>query len=409
MYVFAIAMTQLAAETRMGSQHFSGVVPSMFTLFVRGALLDEVSALFDDILAESLLVGVLLVLFILAASITVMNMLVGVLCQVVINVAEVEKEVLTVGKFESKLRAVAKRLDENQDGTISKQEFGNLLGDDEACKALQQVGVDVVGLIDYVDILFEAEDGELHQTLSLADFIEVVLDLRGSCSATVKDVVDLRKYTRNMLKRITVETDSCNTRLAHIEESLSKSLGIDGLDRRKGRKSTGSQGSLTAPKLRRSSTVASFQGGVVDHEDVKRDCEKAAGPVCKSQQHAATDTPPSRTSLTRASLDITKMMEKLDKSFDARFSRFEELVVYLSQDRLSSMGAPPPCSTLPSSLLVPRVVHGGGANSSHVRANVGGLPSPSTSVAAAAVAMHIPIPPDSASGCPNSVPDPLAL
>mmetsp|Transcript_99284 Transcript_99284/g.171030 ORF Transcript_99284/g.171030 Transcript_99284/m.171030 type:complete len:138 (+) Transcript_99284:49-462(+) len=51
------------------------------------------------------------------------------------------------------------------------------------------MGVDVVGLVDFADIIFE-NDIEL----SFADFMELVLQLRGSNNCTVKDMVDLRKF-----------------------------------------------------------------------------------------------------------------------------------------------------------------------------------------------------------------------
>merc|ERR1712083_135059 len=65
----------------------------------------------------------------------------------------------------------------------------NLIQQQEAARALQKIGVDVVGLVDYTEYLFEVEE-----SISFPDFMEMVLALRGSNSATVKDIVDLRKF-----------------------------------------------------------------------------------------------------------------------------------------------------------------------------------------------------------------------
>lgn len=54
---------------------------------------------------------------------------------------------------------------------------------------MQGMGVDVVGLVDYSDILFRD-----NSSLDFADFIRLVIQLRGNNSATVRDIVDLRKF-----------------------------------------------------------------------------------------------------------------------------------------------------------------------------------------------------------------------
>merc|ERR1712190_310854 len=63
-----------------------------------------------------------------------------------------------------------------------------LLQQPEATRALQDVGVDPVGLIDFVDVIFGEAD-----IISFGRFMETVLLLRGSNNATVKDIVDIRK------------------------------------------------------------------------------------------------------------------------------------------------------------------------------------------------------------------------
>merc|ERR1712039_591233 len=91
----------------------------------------------------------------------------------------------------------------NSDMLISKTEFCDILRNREATKALQEVGVDVVGLVDFVDFIFGGENSEEEgTTLTFSDFMEVVLQLRGSNTATVKDVVDLRKFIQAQFQAI---------------------------------------------------------------------------------------------------------------------------------------------------------------------------------------------------------------
>merc|ERR1739844_465936 len=63
--------------------------------------------------------------------------------------------------------------------------------DDEDClAALQDVEVNVVGLVDWVRALF-GQNGE-HE-ITLDEFMETLIQLRGSNTATMKDVIELRK------------------------------------------------------------------------------------------------------------------------------------------------------------------------------------------------------------------------
>ena len=65
--------------------------------------------------------------FVLLASFTVVNMVTGVLCEVVSAVAATEKEENSVIYVNQKLKQVLQFLDEDGDGTISRKEFAKAL------------------------------------------------------------------------------------------------------------------------------------------------------------------------------------------------------------------------------------------------------------------------------------------
>jgi len=206
MYIFAIAFTQLTAETEVGDRFFKDVPNSMFTLLMYGTLLDDIGNLMKDVGRESLVIAGLFLVFVLLAALTVMNMLIGVLCEVVSVVAAIEKEEMLVNYVNEKLQKVMAILDADGDETISKSEFLQILENVDAARCLQDVGVDVIGLVDFADFIF-ADDhvvGASQQIdeeaqISFAKFTEVVLQLRGTNNATVKDIVDLRKFVRNAM------------------------------------------------------------------------------------------------------------------------------------------------------------------------------------------------------------------
>mmetsp|Transcript_25488 Transcript_25488/g.35755 ORF Transcript_25488/g.35755 Transcript_25488/m.35755 type:complete len:187 (+) Transcript_25488:1-561(+) len=134
----------------------------------------------------------LVVMFIFLGTLTVMNMLLGVLVEAIKTVSEIEREQMDVDFAKKALWELISKgaADEDGDNRISEQEFVNVLSKPEAVTALTSLGVDVDAALDYGKLLFE--DGE---PLTFPDFMRGILTLRGSNQTTVKDIVDLRKFT----------------------------------------------------------------------------------------------------------------------------------------------------------------------------------------------------------------------
>lgn len=223
-YVFAIAFVQMTEGTQVGRQHFSTVFEAMYNLLLFGTFLDSAGLLANRLLKEHVFFVAVFFVFILFAALTVLNMLVGVLCEVVSAVAATEKEEMLVNYVHRKVKAIVEELDKDGDNSISKSEFVKILENWDAVQSLQDVGVDVVGLVDFADVIFE--DGA--QELSFEKFMDVVLQLRGTNTATVKDIVELRKMVRtnniqtsHLLARIEGRILSQAPKPGHITPTLS--------------------------------------------------------------------------------------------------------------------------------------------------------------------------------------------
>eukprot|EP00927_Polykrikos_kofoidii_P019645 TRINITY_DN19214_c0_g1_i1.p1 TRINITY_DN19214_c0_g1~~TRINITY_DN19214_c0_g1_i1.p1 ORF type:complete len:792 (-),score=121.90 TRINITY_DN19214_c0_g1_i1:31-2406(-) len=227
-FAFAIAFSQMTTDTALKEVYFSNVAASMYFLMVHGALLLSTDYKAFEIQAYcGILVSMLFFTFVLFAAVLIMNMLIGVLCQVVVAVACTEREELLVAYVHAKLKEVMSIIDEDGGGTISRDEFMQILENIDAMDALQDVGVDVVGLIDFADFIFgdvedtTGTDGAPKEVeLTLPDFTAVILQLRGSNNATVKDIVDLRKFVTNSLQRATRLMDSVEVRLMEISDMI---------------------------------------------------------------------------------------------------------------------------------------------------------------------------------------------
>eukprot|EP00928_Gymnodinium_smaydae_P001516 TRINITY_DN10550_c1_g1_i2.p1 TRINITY_DN10550_c1_g1~~TRINITY_DN10550_c1_g1_i2.p1 ORF type:complete len:857 (-),score=155.79 TRINITY_DN10550_c1_g1_i2:168-2681(-) len=190
MYVFAICFTQLAEDTEIGKTYFPTVWISMQNLLLDGTLPDN-AAMVVAVGEESWVYALLLLLFILLGSLTVLNMLVGVLCETMSTVSSVEKETSDV-KFvkDQMLDILRKNVDADGDMMVSKDEFEALLVNPAAAKAIDFVGVDVESLVECSDFIFRHKG----QGLTFGDFVEIVLDFRGSKVATVKDIIGLKRH-----------------------------------------------------------------------------------------------------------------------------------------------------------------------------------------------------------------------
>lgn len=195
-YVFAVAFRQLTEGTNIGEDYFKSVPSSMNSLLLRGALPDHFEMV-NSVADELWYLWPFIMLFILLASLTVMNMLVGILVEVVAAITVAEKEEMTVGYIKRELLSVMSKLDDDKDETLSQREFEGMLLDPMILKIMQGAGVDVIGLVDLSDVIFHGKEEGLH----FEEFLETVLNLRSSNTATVKDIMTLLKFLKSEMDK----------------------------------------------------------------------------------------------------------------------------------------------------------------------------------------------------------------
>jgi voltage-gated sodium channel len=204
LYVYGIAFTLILRDTTVGDEMFSSVSVSIQTLFFQVVMGDGIADTMAAVLLESMLASVALGTCILIGSITLMNTLIGVLCEAIGAVAEKERMSIQISIVEATLRQILEEGDTDHDGSISKDEFATLIGSKTAVLALEDIGIDVVGLAETSDYFFEEHlecgASEFSKRLSFEDFMQLLLQLRGSNKATLKDMVDLRKHMHKIIR-----------------------------------------------------------------------------------------------------------------------------------------------------------------------------------------------------------------
>jgi CYTH domain-containing protein len=238
-YIFSLVITQIAEGSEMKETHFPSMLPTMVFLFLQGVLPDLVDLCYR-IGEANLVLGIFFVFFILVCALIMLNMLIGILCEVVSATSAVEREQLTIQFVSSRIFEMMEKkgllanfMAENgqviskgdrknltmKEAKMSRVEYEALLLNHDAAKMVEEVGVDVVGLVYFTDFLFKGKE-----TISLGEFTRMLLSLRGSNQASVKDIVDLRKYVVNELdEKFSIVFDDLRD---HVEDILCRHQGL---------------------------------------------------------------------------------------------------------------------------------------------------------------------------------------
>jgi hypothetical protein len=207
LYVFGIAFAQLTAGHRIQvlevQDAFPSVPRSMYTLLLHGVLsLSELEPIASQLAKINMVLPVFLFVFVLLGAFTVMNMLIGILCEVVSATAAVEKEAHLVDETKRRVYAALQGLDTDDNGLISKNEFVQIVSNPLACKALDEVGVDVIALVDFADTLFWDSFSQTEVEMEFEAFMDIVLTLRNTNTATQKDVFNLSRLIRACTEKL---------------------------------------------------------------------------------------------------------------------------------------------------------------------------------------------------------------
>mmetsp|Transcript_65088 Transcript_65088/g.115685 ORF Transcript_65088/g.115685 Transcript_65088/m.115685 type:complete len:333 (+) Transcript_65088:3-1001(+) len=212
MYVFGIAMMQAAEGTVAGDLYFSNLSLAMYSLLIHATFMDGPSVVLDDLNTGSCLIFLTVIVL---SALLLLNMLIGVLCEVVTNVSETERGIIEDADVREKVEEMLRLIDSDGSSTISKKELAEMVQNQKAIKILRSAGVDIAGLLDVADLVFQSDNSgrSFEKELDIDEFLAVIKSLRGSNTATVKDIMQLRRF---MNKKTTLSVNH----LERVEERL---------------------------------------------------------------------------------------------------------------------------------------------------------------------------------------------
>lgn len=184
-YVFAIVLRQTTAGYDFGTKRFSTVSHAMVTLFLSGIVPGQAD-LVDEAGYAHWAFWLILVFFVLLASVTIMYMLVGVLVEVMTVISSTEKEGMTVSYVATSLRAIMHQLNYSTEVPLSQREFRQLLREEE--------------LADTAEVIYE--DFSKHgMSMDFTNLMDTILNLRGKNTATVKDVKEQSRVIKSVVQQ----------------------------------------------------------------------------------------------------------------------------------------------------------------------------------------------------------------
>jgi voltage-gated sodium channel len=190
-YVFGIILFTLEGEEEELADYFATLPKSMWTLLLNGVFLDNVGEPTRLIIRLGRTGSLIFfIVFVCLSACTVMNMLIGILCEVVSKVTAQESDAEAKNKIRHSIVKMLKRLDADGSGEISKAELLAVAEDPDADKILSDLKVDVGYFVDLQDMLYEGPD----DVLSIAQIISLILECRGERSVTMQDIVFGHKF-----------------------------------------------------------------------------------------------------------------------------------------------------------------------------------------------------------------------
>merc|ERR1712217_333460 len=168
---------------------FDTVLEGMNCLVLDGVFDGGQAALAMKLLDIHWFYYVCIMVYFALTSLTIMNMLIGVVCEIVTRVAHAEAEVRGTLALRQSILEVLSTLDSDQSGRISAEEFHDLFHNHDGLRMLHKAGIDVVGLLECSEYIFVTGD-----EVPFDDLVDEVMLFRCDNPLTVRDAVDLRLF-----------------------------------------------------------------------------------------------------------------------------------------------------------------------------------------------------------------------
>jgi len=211
LYVFSLFVLQLLKDEPLVGENFSTLLSCMWTLFLDGTIMDNTGDALNSMLqlgtVRAYLAVIVFMGFFLLSALTLMNMLIGVLCEVVSTVLNEERNERDILDLKATVLVELKKFDINGDGVISKDEVRMaLVGMTDVLDDLQ---IDH----DYISAMVQLLYTDPKQEVQIKEIMNLILSSRGDRPVIFQHIVDQMKLTHWFMRSEIQETQAIQRRM----------------------------------------------------------------------------------------------------------------------------------------------------------------------------------------------------
>jgi len=219
-YLFGVSLLiQTSGEPL--EETFPNLSTAMWRLFLHGALLDDVVSIMDTMVVESYTVTGTFTVYIVVCNMTLLNMLIGLMADVISKVADTDKDEEAAMDLKARVEDILECHDQDDCRLLYWTDFDVLAVSAALQTCLAEHEIDL-GLLKSLKGLIYREHGYLpdrevrgpyddyddedrqptqlgedelkKRVINFPAFVETVLRLRSSNSASVRDIIELRNF-----------------------------------------------------------------------------------------------------------------------------------------------------------------------------------------------------------------------
>jgi len=203
-------------------QYFGSMGKSMRHLFIMGTILDDITACTNSIRgSKKTIMLIFFIIFVLISSFTMLNMLIGILCEVVCATGEGERLKNTQANAYEAIETLFKKMDKDGSGEISRDEFLQMKDDKNVVSALKELDIKAKHFEMYADLMFKPEEpGGAAPTMDFQKVFNVIMRLR---PGTKVSALDFASFQMAVYKN----HDSLKSHIANIQKMATALCGQD--------------------------------------------------------------------------------------------------------------------------------------------------------------------------------------
>ncbi|CAK0883126.1 unnamed protein product [Prorocentrum cordatum] len=181
-------------------RYFGSVGHTILSLLSHGVAMDGLSELFDDLRAHhAIFEASVFAALVFLTYFGLLNMLVGVFCNVAIETRLHDKDIEEIAYLERHLEGVVKcYMDDNGDRQINGDTFQLIMQNADVLETLRACGTDVDGLLMLTEVLFPTEDS----AITYQDFFSVIVRLRKGKPVSMSEVIGLQEFMKAKMDQL---------------------------------------------------------------------------------------------------------------------------------------------------------------------------------------------------------------